>query len=269
MPFIQLQFRRDTPGNWTTNNPVLASGEMGIELGTELFKIGDGATVWTLLPYGGLQGPTGPSGSGSGSGGTGPTGPSGSGGTGPTGPGVPPLGNTGDVLTKASGISFDTVWSPVHLPKTTVGTINMIYKTPPTPPINPSDPTTVLNTPIDSITYSLPSNFSAFVSGSSVQISNTMITVANANASNYLLIPTSATVTYATGSNDIGPWSGNTTWTSCPVGGNKFGVSNTLMSYNGIFGTSGIIGPYGIFGNGDGSNYTLAILSLTFNSSIC
>lgn len=61
MPFIQLQFRRDTSINWSVNNPTLASGEMGIETDTSLFKIGIG-TFWNLTPYGGLRGPTGPTG---------------------------------------------------------------------------------------------------------------------------------------------------------------------------------------------------------------
>ena len=106
MPFIQLQFRRDTASNWTTNNPILASGEMGIETDTGLFKIGDGTVRWNLLAYGGLQGPTGPTGSGTGGGGgtgyTGPTGPTGSSSnvTGPTGPiGTGPTGVTGAAST--------------------------------------------------------------------------------------------------------------------------------------------------------------------------
>lgn len=61
MPFIQLQFRRDTSANWTINNPRLASGEMGIELDTNLFKIGIG-NFWNVTPYGGLRGPTGSTG---------------------------------------------------------------------------------------------------------------------------------------------------------------------------------------------------------------
>ena len=91
MPFIQLQFRRDTPANWTSANPVLASGEMGIELGTELFKLGDGTTRWILLPYGGLRGATGQTGmTGDASTAVGPTGDTGATGaqsevTGPTG----------------------------------------------------------------------------------------------------------------------------------------------------------------------------------------
>lgn len=62
MPYIQLQFRRDTSLNWQQTNPLLASGEMGIELDTHTFKIGDGVIRWNQLPYGGLQGPPGPAG---------------------------------------------------------------------------------------------------------------------------------------------------------------------------------------------------------------
>jgi hypothetical protein len=92
MPFIQLQFRRGTAAQWTTENPLLAVGEMAIESDTELFKIGDGVRRWNSLPYGGLRGPTGPTGEGTGGGGgatgsTGSTGPTGStGSTGSTGP---------------------------------------------------------------------------------------------------------------------------------------------------------------------------------------
>ena len=89
MPIIQLQFRRDTAARWTANNPLMQSGEMGLETDTGLFKIGDGTLLWRALPYGGLSGPTGPTGPGtSGTGGTGftgPTGPTGIGSTGPTG----------------------------------------------------------------------------------------------------------------------------------------------------------------------------------------
>ena len=74
MPYIQLQFRRDTASIWSANNPTLASGEMGIETDTSLFKIGNGTNDWNNLTYGGLKGPTGH---------TGPTGPTGH--TGPTG----------------------------------------------------------------------------------------------------------------------------------------------------------------------------------------
>ena len=90
MPFIQFQFRRDTAINWYNNNPLLASGEIGLEtdtssVGVYLYKIGDGVLRWRLLHYAGFYGPTGPTGSGI-TGSIGPTGPAGvAANTGPTG----------------------------------------------------------------------------------------------------------------------------------------------------------------------------------------
>jgi hypothetical protein len=59
---VQIQLRRGTATAWTTANPVLANGEMGIESDTDLFKIGDGSTAWTSLSYGGIQGTAGANG---------------------------------------------------------------------------------------------------------------------------------------------------------------------------------------------------------------
>ena len=53
---IQIQFRRGTATEWSTVNPILAEGEMGIELNTDLFKIGNGVDPWNDLQYGGLRG---------------------------------------------------------------------------------------------------------------------------------------------------------------------------------------------------------------------
>lgn len=52
----KIQLRRDSAAAWTTNNPVLASGEAGIELNATpgqvvKFKIGDGVSAWNDLPY--------------------------------------------------------------------------------------------------------------------------------------------------------------------------------------------------------------------------
>jgi len=47
----QYQLRRDTAANWTSVNPTLAAGVMGLETDTGLFKIGDGSTAWTSLVY--------------------------------------------------------------------------------------------------------------------------------------------------------------------------------------------------------------------------
>jgi hypothetical protein len=56
---VQIQLRNDTAANWTSNDPILAVGEIGIETDTDLFKLGDGATAWTALGYGGVQGTAG------------------------------------------------------------------------------------------------------------------------------------------------------------------------------------------------------------------
>ena len=47
----RMQQRRDTAANWTSTNPTLAGGEMGIETDTYKFKVGNGSTAWTSLPY--------------------------------------------------------------------------------------------------------------------------------------------------------------------------------------------------------------------------
>ena len=56
---ITFQLRRGLSTEWSTVNPILAGGEVGIESDTDLFKIGDGTTAWNSLPYAGLHGPTG------------------------------------------------------------------------------------------------------------------------------------------------------------------------------------------------------------------
>ena len=56
---INIQFRRGTASEWTAANPTLAVAEFGVETDTDKFKLGDGATAWTSLGYGGIQGPAG------------------------------------------------------------------------------------------------------------------------------------------------------------------------------------------------------------------
>ena len=46
-----IQLRRDTAANWTSADSVLAVGELGLEVDTGKFKVGDGATAWTSLAY--------------------------------------------------------------------------------------------------------------------------------------------------------------------------------------------------------------------------
>jgi aerobic-type carbon monoxide dehydrogenase small subunit (CoxS/CutS family) len=56
---IQIQIRRDTGANWTSTNPLLAQGELGIELDYDAsgvaFKVGDGVNNWVDLPYHGYS----------------------------------------------------------------------------------------------------------------------------------------------------------------------------------------------------------------------
>lgn len=47
----QIQLRRGLAASWTSINPILALGEVGIETDTRKFKIGNGAAQWTGLSY--------------------------------------------------------------------------------------------------------------------------------------------------------------------------------------------------------------------------
>lgn len=94
---VQIQLRRGTAAAWTSANPTLANGEIGIESDTNLFKVGNGLTAWTNLAYGGLQGPAGTNGT-----------------NGTNGQGVPTGGTVGQVLYKNSGTNYDTSWVSMH-----------------------------------------------------------------------------------------------------------------------------------------------------------
>ena len=48
---IRIQLRRDTAANWSSVNPVLATGEVGIETDTQRIKIGNGSGTWSSRPY--------------------------------------------------------------------------------------------------------------------------------------------------------------------------------------------------------------------------
>jgi hypothetical protein len=56
---VQIQFRNDTAANWTSANPILAVGELGLETDTGQYKIGNGVATWTARPYGGVSGAAG------------------------------------------------------------------------------------------------------------------------------------------------------------------------------------------------------------------
>ena len=46
-----MQQRRDTAANWTSANPTLLAGEIGIESDTNKIKLGTGSASWTSLAY--------------------------------------------------------------------------------------------------------------------------------------------------------------------------------------------------------------------------
>ena len=58
------QFRNDSAADWTSVNPTLLLGEIGLESDTHQLKMGDGVTPWVTLSYlsAGPQGVPGPQG---------------------------------------------------------------------------------------------------------------------------------------------------------------------------------------------------------------
>jgi len=45
-----FKVRRDTASNWSTNNPTLADGEIGLDKTNKYIKMGDGTSAWNSLP---------------------------------------------------------------------------------------------------------------------------------------------------------------------------------------------------------------------------
>lgn len=48
---ITIQHRNDVKATWESKNPVLAKGEMGVEIDTRKFKFGNGVDAWNDLEY--------------------------------------------------------------------------------------------------------------------------------------------------------------------------------------------------------------------------
>jgi hypothetical protein len=46
-----MQQKRGTSSRWTSTNPLLLAGEIGIETDTNRMKVGDGVTNWNSLDY--------------------------------------------------------------------------------------------------------------------------------------------------------------------------------------------------------------------------
>jgi Major tropism determinant N-terminal domain len=47
----EIQLRNGTAAQWTSANPILNAGELGVETDSHQGKIGDGVTSWVSLPY--------------------------------------------------------------------------------------------------------------------------------------------------------------------------------------------------------------------------
>lgn len=62
MAIARIRLRRGTASDWAAANPVLASGEPGVELDTGKQKVGDGVKAWADLPYTAIKGDPGPAG---------------------------------------------------------------------------------------------------------------------------------------------------------------------------------------------------------------
>lgn len=51
MTVEHVQLKRGNSASWTSKNPTLLRGEVGLEMDTKKFKVGDGTTAWNSLPY--------------------------------------------------------------------------------------------------------------------------------------------------------------------------------------------------------------------------
>jgi hypothetical protein len=47
----QIQLRRGTTAQWSSANPTLAAGELGVDTSLTKFKVGNGSTAWNSLGY--------------------------------------------------------------------------------------------------------------------------------------------------------------------------------------------------------------------------
>ncbi len=47
----KIQIRRGLRADWISANPILAQGELSLEIDTFMLKIGNGVTAYNSLPY--------------------------------------------------------------------------------------------------------------------------------------------------------------------------------------------------------------------------
>jgi hypothetical protein len=181
------------------------------------------------------------------------------------GPGVPVGGNAGDILTKVSGLDFDTTWAPSQSYVNTTAYFDLYYQT--------VSGAFLSGLPLNAMSNNLPANFSASIlqgsTTSSILISNSNIT---SSASNYLLMPTSALVMYASYSgspSNLTVWSANPKWIIQNISGSPVSISDITLQIPATYSSASIAGPGLLNCVGDGSKYKLASVVLTFDKAIC
>lgn len=52
---MRMQNRRDTYTSWESENPILLSGEIGLDTTYNRYKMGDGITEWNNLNYSSIR----------------------------------------------------------------------------------------------------------------------------------------------------------------------------------------------------------------------
>ena len=219
----------------------------------------------------GATGPAGTNGSEGVTGATGATGASGQGPTGPTGNGVPVGGATGQVLTKNSGLNYDTIWSTPSGGGggTSAYYIKLQYK--------PAAATAISTATVPfSYTTNLPASFTIGIGTPTtglINLSNSKIGAASSNSANYWkYTPYFWNVMYATNYNTpttLSGWSNNPTYTHFTPGVGKYRVTGSNVTIVYEYTTTGIAGT-GVLSTqtGDGNAYDLVQINLLFDSSI-
>jgi hypothetical protein len=181
------------------------------------------------------------------------------------GPGVPVGGNPGDILTKVSGLDFDTAWAPSQSYVNTTAYFDLYYQT--------VSGAFLSGLSLNAMSNDLPTNFSASIvqgtTTSSILISNSNVT---SSASNYLLMPTSAIVMYASYSgapSNPAIWSANPKWIIQSISGSSISISDTSLQIPATYSSASVAGPGLLNCVGDGNLYKLVSVVLTFDKDIC
>ena len=115
----RLQLRRGMLDQWVLYNPLLAEGELAIELDTNKFKIGNGIDNWNDLPY--VSGATGAQGLQGPKGDTGDIGPQG-----PTGTSVASFNRTADTNILANHAVISTLTGCTYADNLTIAHMSKV-----------------------------------------------------------------------------------------------------------------------------------------------